>query len=206
MNGIGDEQIMDTERLKEQIEFIEEIDKIKHVTRKTLLMDGSRHENDAEHSWHLGVMAILLSEYANTRNLNVLHVVKMVLIHDIVEIDAGDTFCYDEKGALDKREREEKAADRIFNILPADQAKEVRDLWEEFEECSTPEAKFANALDRMQPLLHNYRTRGRSWQKHGITRDRVIERNLHIQKGSTQLWAFVEELIDSSVDKGYLPE
>jgi putative hydrolase of HD superfamily len=197
---------VDLERLKKQIEFIEEIDKIKHVLRKTLLMDGSRHENDAEHSWHLGIMAVLLSEYANTEELDVLHVVKMVLIHDIVEIDAGDTFCYDEKGALDKLEREEKAADRIFNILPADQAAEIRSLWEEFEECVTPEARFAAALDRLQPLLHNYRTHGRSWKKHGITKDRVIERNRHIKKGSRQLWAFVEMLIEDSVKKGYLPE
>jgi putative hydrolase of HD superfamily len=197
---------MDFERLKKQIEFIEEIDKIKHVLRKTLLMDGSRHENDAEHSWHLGIMAVLLSEYANTKELDVLHVVKMVLVHDIVEIDAGDTFCYDEKGALDKREREEKAADRIFNILPADQARELRDLWEEFEECATPEASFAASLDRLQPLLHNYRTCGRSWKKHHITKDRVIERNRHIEKGSRQLWAFVEGLIEESVKKGYLPE
>ncbi len=197
---------MDFERMKKQIEFIEEIDEIKHVFRKTLLMDGSRHENDAEHSWHLGVMALLLSEYANTGELDVLRVVKMVLVHDIVEIDAGDTFCYDEKGALDKREREEKAADRIFNILPADQAREIRDLWEEFEECETPEARFAASLDRLQPLLHNYKTCGASWKKHGITKDRVMERNCHIEKGSKQLWAFVERLIEDSVKKGYLSE
>ncbi len=197
---------MDFERMKKQIEFIEGIDEIKHVFRKTLLMDGSRHENDAEHSWHLGVMALLLSEYANTGELDVLRVVKMVLVHDIVEIDAGDTFCYDEKGALDKREREEKAADRIFNILPADQAREIRDLWEEFEECETPEARFAASLDRLQPLLHNYKTCGASWKKHGITKDRVMERNCHIEKGSKQLWAFVERLIEDSVKKGYLSE
>lgn len=197
---------MDRDRIKKQIEFIVEIDKIKHVLRKTLLMDGSRHENDAEHSWHLGVMAILLSEYSNEKDLDVLRVIKMVLVHDIVEIDAGDTFCYDEKGALDKREREEKAADRIFGILPDDQAGEIRGLWEEFEECETPEARFANALDRFQPLLHNYITRGRSWKEHGITRDRVINRNKPIQEGSRQLWAYVEKLVEDSVDKGYLPE
>jgi len=127
-------------------------------------------------------------------------------VHDIVEIDAGDTFCYDEKGCLDKREREEKAADRIFGILPDDQAGEIRGLWEEFEECETPEARFANALDRFQPLLHNYITRGRSWKEHGITRDRVINRNKPIQEGSRQLWAYVEKLVEDSVDKGYLPE
>lgn len=197
---------MDRDRIKKQIEFIVEIDKIKHVLRKTLLMDGSRHENDAEHSWHLGVMAILLSEYSNEKDLDVLRVIKMVLVHDIVEIDAGDTFCYDEKGALDKREREEKAADRIFNILPADQAREIRELWEEFEEGVTPEARFANCLDRLQPLLHNYVTCGRSWKEHGINRDRVLTRNRPIEEGSYQLWAYVEQLIEDSVDKGYLPE
>ncbi len=197
---------MDHERLQKQIEFVVEIDKIKHILRKTLLMDGTRHENDAEHSWHLGVMAILLSEYSNKKDLDVLRVLKMVLVHDIVEIDAGDTFCYDEKRYLDKREREEKAADRIFGILPDDQAREIRDLWEEFEECETPEARFANALDRFQPLLHNYITRGRSWKEHGITRDRVINRNKPIQEGSRQLWAYVEKLVEDSVDKGYLPE
>lgn len=197
---------MNHERLQKQIEFVVEIDKIKHILRKTLLMDGTRHENDAEHSWHLGVMAILLSEYSNKKDLDVLRVLKMVLVHDIVEIDAGDTFCYDEKRYLDKREREEKAADRIFGILPDDQAREIRDLWEEFEECETPEARFANALDRFQPLLHNYITRGRSWKEHGITRDRVINRNKPIQEGSRQLWAYVEKLVEDSVDKGYLPE
>jgi putative hydrolase of HD superfamily len=197
---------VDFERLAKQIEFIVEIDKIKHVFRKTLLINGSRYENDAEHSWHLAIMAILLSEYSNAKDLDVPRVLKMVLVHDIVEIDAGDTFCYDEKGALDKREREEKAADRIFNILPADQAREIRDLWEEFEECRTPEAKFANSLDRLQPLLHNYKTCGRSWKKHGISKERVIERNKPIQKGSRQLWAYVEKMIEDSVDKGYLPE
>ncbi len=194
------------ERLKKQIEFIEEIDKIKHVYRRTLLMNGTRYENDAEHSWHLGVMAMLLSEYSDAQDLDVLHVVKMVLVHDIVEIDAGDTFCYDKKAALDKREREEEAADRIFNILPGDQAKDIRALWEEFERRNTPEAKFANALDRLQPLLHNYRTKGRSWQSHGVTKDMVIERNRPIKEGSEQLWVFVKNLIEDAVAKGYLAE
>lgn len=197
---------MDLERLKKQIEFIEEIDKIKHIFRQTLLMNESRYENDAEHSWHLGIMAILLSEYSNARDMDILHVIKMVLIHDIVEIDAGDTFCYDKKGALDKREREEKAADRIFNILPGDQAKDIRALWDEFEAGDTPEAKFANSLDRLQPLLHNYRTKGRSWQNHGVTKGMVLERNRPIKNGSQQLWTYVEGLIEDAVAKGYLPE
>ncbi len=197
---------MELERLERQMDFIEEIDKLKHVYRKTLLMDGTRHENDAEHSWHLGIMAILLSEHSNVRELDVLHVIRMVLVHDIVEIDAGDTFCYDKKGALDKREREERAAERIFNILPEDQGKGIRELWEEFERCETPEAKFANSLDRFQPLLHNYRTCGRSWRKYGVTKDMVLDRNRPIKKGSRKLWAFAKKIIDDSVAKGYLPE
>jgi putative hydrolase of HD superfamily len=196
---------MDEERLKKQIEFIEEIDKVKQIYRKTILMDGSRNENDAEHSWHLGVMAILLSEYAGKR-IDLLKVIKMVLIHDIVEIDAGDTYCYDEEAGLDKREREERAADRIFNILPPDQAKEFRDLWEEFEECKTPEARFAASLDRFQPLLHNYKTYGVSWKEHGITKDMVLKRNTLIAEGAPDLWDFTRKIIDDSVEEEYLKE
>jgi putative hydrolase of HD superfamily len=196
---------MDEERLKKQIEFIEEIDKVKQIYRKTILMDGSRNENDAEHSWHLGVMAILLSEYAGKR-IDLLKVIKMVLIHDIVEIDAGDTYCYDEEAGLDKREREERAADRIFNILPPDQAKEFRDLWEEFEECKTPEARFAASLDRFQPLLHNYKTCGVSWKEHGITKDMVLKRNTLIAEGAPDLWDFTRKIIDDSVEEEYLKE
>jgi putative hydrolase of HD superfamily len=159
---------MDDDRLKKQIAFIEEIDGLKKICRKTLLMDGTRCENDAEHSWHLAVMAMLLCEYS-AQHIDLLRVMKMVLIHDIVEIDAGDTYCYDCEGNVDKREREEKAAERLFSILPADQAAELRALWEEFEECKTPEARFAASLDRFQPLLHNYRTQGRSWKEHRIT-------------------------------------
>lgn len=143
---------MDAERLERQIQFIIEIDKLKKIYRQTILMDGSRYENDAEHSWHLGVMAILLSEYVPEGDIDILKVIKMVLIHDIIEIDAGDTFCYDDNALNDKQEREQRAADRLFAILPPDQAQEFMELWQEFEERATVEARFAAALDRLQPL------------------------------------------------------
>jgi putative hydrolase of HD superfamily len=167
-------------------------------------MDGSRKENDAEHSWHLAVMAAILSEYAVQKNLDILQVVKMVLIHDVVEIDAGDTYLYDEQAAKDKAEREQKAADRLFHLLPEDQAEEFRMLWEEFEERTTPEAKFAAALDRFQPLLHNYLTKGKSWKQHGVTSDKVIQRCQHMQEGAPALWEHARTLIQRSVEKGYL--
>lgn len=196
---------MDTDRFEQQVRFIIEIDRLKHVFRQTLLMNGQRYENDAEHSWHLGMLVLLLSEHAAERNLDVLRVMKMVLIHDLVEIDAGDTFCYDEKGALDKDAREEKAADRLFGMLPADQRDELRALWREFEERRTPEAKFAAALDRFQPLLHNYNTQGAAWRKHGVTRDKVIARNRHIAEGAPELWRYASAMIEDAVKKGYLP-
>ncbi len=192
------------ERLKKQIEFIIEIDKLKHITRQNLIADGSREENDVEHSWHLAVMAILLSEYAKEKDLDVLKTVKMVLIHDMVEIDAGDTFCYDTVGYLDKGDRERRAAERLFGILPEDQAEEFRRLWEEFEERKTPEAKFAAALDRIQPLLNNYLTQGHTWNKHTVTSDRVMERSRPIKEAAPVLWDFVYELIEESIEKGYL--
>ncbi|MCX7749267.1 MAG: HD domain-containing protein [Clostridia bacterium] len=197
---------MDLIRLEKQIQFIIEIDKLKQIYRQTLLTDGSRNENDAEHSWHLAIMAAILWEHAESKDIDLSRVIKMVLIHDLVEIDAGDTFCYDEKGNRDKREREEKAAQRIFNILDSDQADELRSLWEEFEGRQTPEAKFASSLDRLQPLLHNYMTKGAAWKKHGITRSKVIERNKHIAEGSPILWNFALDIIQKSVENGYLPE
>jgi putative hydrolase of HD superfamily len=190
--------------LKKQIAFIVEIDKLKHVARRTYLMDNSRHENSAEHSWHLAIMALLLSGYAAERKIDVFRVMQMVLIHDIVEIDAGDTFCYDEKGQKGRIAKEAKAAERLFGILPGDQAKGLRKLWDEFEARKTPEAKFAAALDRFQPLLHNYYTEGYAWKENGVTTDMVIERNRHISEGSPELWHFAEKLIMDAVEKGYL--
>ncbi|WP_423226178.1 HD domain-containing protein [Candidatus Amarolinea aalborgensis] len=194
---------MPNERLQRQVEFILEIDKLKTVLRQTYLMDGSRRENSAEHTWHLTVMALVLSEYANTP-VNLLQVLKMLVVHDIVEIDAGDTYIYDERASLDKAAREEAAADRLFGLLPADQAAELRALWNEFEQRQTPEARFAAALDRLMPLLHNYHTQGKSWRAHGVTADRVVARVRHIEEGSQALWDFAQGVIEAAVAHGYL--
>lgn len=193
------------ERLAKQIEFIVEIDKVKDVFRQTLLINCSRKENDAEHSWHLAIMACLLGEYA-PKNTDITKVMKMVLIHDLVEIDAGDTYCYDEQGNLDKAQREQKAAERIFNILPENQGTELRKLWDEFEERTTAEARFAAALDVLQPLIHNYRTGGKSWQEHQVTSQQVRKRKSKIGDDLPALRDFAEELIKDAVLKGYLQE
>jgi putative hydrolase of HD superfamily len=193
---------MDLERLKKQIDFIVEIDKLKHILRQTVLIDKSRRENDAEHSWHLAVMAILLKEYA-AEEIDLEKVMKMVLVHDLVEIDAGDTFCYDEKANLDKQDRETCAADRLFAILPEDQTREIRLLWEEFEECETPEAKFAASLDRLQPFIHNYNTDGHTW-RHGITSDKVHARMVRIRDGAPELWEVVNTMIEECIERGIL--
>ncbi|HHT47302.1 MAG TPA: HD domain-containing protein [Firmicutes bacterium] len=195
---------MRNNRLQQQIEFIIEIDKLKQVYRQSILMDGTRRENDAEHSWHLALMSILLEEYSQEK-IDLLRVVKMVLIHDLVEIDAGDTYCYEGTPYKEKLEREKKAADRLFSILPPDQMEELQALWEEFEKRATPEARFAAALDRLQPLLHNYKTKGESWKKHGVTSDKVIERNKSIIEASKTLWDYAETIIKDSIKKGYLP-
>ncbi len=192
------------EHLQRQILFLAEIDELKQILRQTVLLKDLRQENDAEHSWHLAMMVILLSEYSNDIKLDVLRTVKMVLIHDIVEIDAGDTFCYDVHDREQKVVKEREAANRIFRMLPGNQADEFILLWEEFEEMKTPEARFAAAVDRLQPLLLNFNTRGHAWRKHGVTRSQVIERNMHMEKGSVELWDFAKQLIDDSVRKGYL--
>ncbi|MBD1807209.1 HD domain-containing protein [Microcoleus sp. FACHB-SPT15] len=194
---------MQDNRLSQQIQFIVEIDKLKGVLRQTLLTDSSRRENSAEHSWHLAMMAMLLSEYAPAP-VNVLQVIKMLLIHDLVEIDAGDTFCYDVQGNLGKAEREKQAAARLFGQLPVEQGIELRSLWEEFEAQQTSEAQFATALDRLQPLLHNQQTAGGTWRIHGITLDKVIERMKPIKTGAPQLWTLVEQVLEESVNAGYL--
>jgi len=195
---------MQNNRLQKQLQFILEIDKLKKIVRQSPLSDQSRKENDAEHSWHLAVMAILLSEYAKEHQMDAFHVVKLALIHDLVEIDAGDTFCYDKIGNRQKLERETRAADRIFNILPQDQARQMRDLWDEFEARETPEACFAAALDRLQPLLLNYHTQGGTWREHGIKRQQVIQRNSPMQDGAPELWEYAEKLINKAVEKGML--
>jgi len=197
---------MTIKRLEQQIQFIIEIDKLKQVIRQTYLTDASRRENSVEHSWHLAVMAMVLSEHANESDIDLSRVIKMVLIHDIVEIDAGDTFLYDDKHTESKLERELAAADRLFNLLPSDQAELFRTLWNEFEARQTKEAKFAYALDRLQPMLHNVITHGKSWQEHGITKSPVIKKNSPMQEGSVSLWAYISNLLDDAVEEGYLSE
>ncbi|MBE5947226.1 MAG: HD domain-containing protein [Lachnospiraceae bacterium] len=189
------------ERLKQQMEFILEVDKLKKIGRQSYLSDASRKENDAEHSWHLALMAVLLSEYAN-ENVDVLKVVTMVLIHDIVEIDAGDTYAYDAAGNESKRQREEAAADRIFNILPKEQAEKMRALWEEFEECNTSEARFARALDNVQPVMLNDATDGKAWREHEVELNQVQKRNEKTKTGSQELWEYVTNLFYENVKKG----
>lgn len=187
-----------------QMDFIIEVDKLKSIYRQTTLIDKSRHENDAEHSWHLAMMALLLSEYADRDNIDLLKVIKMVIIHDLVEIDAGDTFAYDLDGYKDKEEREKKAANRIFGLLPKDQFEEIYNLWQEFEEAQTDEAKFAVALDRTQPMLHNYYTDGGTWKEHNVTLGQVLKRFEGIQKGSKVLGGFVKDIVDESVKREYI--
>jgi len=192
------------QRLEQQVRFLVELDKLKTVLRQTPLMDGSRRENDAEHSWHVALMAALLSEYAAPEEIDLLRAIKMLLIHDVVEIDAGDTYCYDEAGQRERAARERKAADRIYRLLPQDQAREWRALWDEFEARQTPESRFANAMDRFQPLLHNYITGGRSWKEHAITRTQVETRNQAIEEGAPALWAYTLELVRRAVERGQL--
>ena len=194
----------ESKRFKSQIEFILEADKLKKILRRTTLLDRSRRENSAEHSWHIALIVLVLSEYAEEDHLDLLQVIKLLLAHDLVEIDAGDTYCYDESGIQDQKEREIGAADRIFKILPEDQARLFRALWDEYEDRKTPESRFANALDRFQPLLHNYFTRGHTWRQQGIQKKQVLSRMQPVDEGSSFLWDYVSNLIDDAVEKGFL--
>ncbi|MCM3038341.1 HD domain-containing protein [Paenibacillus motobuensis] len=194
------------ERLQKQIEFIKEIDKLKHILRQTVLMDASRQENDAEHTWHLAMMAMVLLEHTPEPRPNLSKVLKMLLVHDIVEIDAGDTFAYDTAGYEDKQEREMKAAERVFGLLPEDQKQELISLWLEFEERQSLEAKYAAAIDRIQPLLHNYYTGGLSWKKHGVRSSQVLDRISGVADIAPSLYELVIGLIQDAVQKGYLQE
>ena len=189
------------ERLKKQMEFIIEVDKLKDIIRQTNLTNGERKENDAEHSWHLALMAVFLSEYAK-EPVDVLQVIKMVLIHDLVEIDAGDTYLYDEAGNGTKAAREQKAAERIFNILPGDQAEELFQLWQVFEDRKTPESKFANTLDRIQPVLLNDATEGRAWREHDVCIDQIMSKNEYTSQGSDVLWAYIQEVFEKNIENG----
>lgn len=195
---------MTHERLEAQVGFILEVDKLKEVFRQTVCTKSRRPENDAEHSWHLCLAAIVLAEHANIPQLDVLRVLKMLIIHDIVEIDAGDTFAYDTARMAGQHEREALAADRLFGMLPVDQAALFRALWDEFEARATPESKFAAAVDRYQPCLLNCSTEGAAWRRHGVTEDRVIARNSHIAEGSAALWEETLRMIRRAVESKHL--
>lgn len=194
---------MTSTELQKQIAFLTEIDQLKQIFRETVLIKDLRKENDAEHSWHIAMMVILLSDYSDTE-IDVLRTAKMALIHDLVEIDAGDTFCYDTHDHGQKKMKEQEAARRLFGVLPENQANEYLLLWEDFEEMKTPEARFAATVDRLQPLLLNFNTGGHAWMKHGVKRSQVIERNKHIARGSKVLWEYAAWIIDESVRRGYL--
>lgn len=196
---------MVNERLQKQMKFILEADKLKNIYRQSYVADGSRNEEDADHSWHLALMCLLLNEHAN-EEIDVLRTMGMVLIHDIIEIDAGDTYAYDEAQNATKREREEKAADRIFNILPKDQAEMLRNLWEEFEEEKTPEALFAHTLDNLQPMMLNDATNGKAWREHEVRKSQIMKRNKNNAKGSEDLWKYCEMLIERNIENGNIVE
>ncbi len=207
-------------RLEKQLGFLLECDRMKSIYRQTYILadesrgasmrefegDAEKHarrENDAEHSFHLVLFAMILSEYSN-EPVDLLKVIKMVTVHDIVEIDAGDTYCYDKEGNKTKADREKLAADRLFGLLPEEQKKEFRGLWEEFERADTPESRFANALDRMQPMLLNYTKGGISWKEHDAEYDMVYNRNHVIKDGSDELWEYISQMLDKAEKQGML--
>ena len=191
------------DRLQRQIAFLVEIDKLKTILRRNHIADGSRVENDAEHSWHFAVAALVLSELA-VSEIDLLKVLKMALIHDIVEVDAGDTFIYDEAAKADQAEREMRAAERLFGLLPEDQAETIRGLWDEFEERRTPEALYARAIDRLAAILLNYASEGKTWRQYGISKAQLLAINQPIALGSPALWDYVRELIEEAARRGYV--
>jgi putative hydrolases of HD superfamily len=191
------------DNLIKQMNFLCEIEKLKTVYRQNIVIDKSRNENSAEHSWHLAVMAIILFDHSKNPDIDLLRVIKMVLIHDLVEIDAGDTFLYDETGNLDKEERENRAAERIFGLLPEEQEKEIVSLWKEFDERKTPDALFASALDNMQPVINHYLSDGCGISGHRITMTQIIEKKEFIREASPELWEYTKEIISKSAEKGF---
>ena len=191
------------ERLKQQLAFLLEIDKEKNIFRQTHLSGGGRRENDAEHAWHMAVMAYLFKEYAN-EPVDISRVMLMCLIHDVVEIDAGDTYAYDAEGLSTQREREEKAKERLFSLLPSDQGKELSALFDEFEENQTPEARFAHAMDNLQPLILNDSNGGSDWREHGVTAEQVRTRQIKTKLGSEKVYEVTDRIITSNVKKGNL--
>ena len=194
------------QRLDQQFDFIREIDKEKFIGRQTYLTGAERKENDAEHAWHMAIMTLLLSEYAN-QEIDVLHTISMLLIHDLVEIDAGDTYAYDEEGKKTQAERERKAADRIYGMLPEGQGKKLYDLWLEFEAQETPEAKFARTMDNLQPMMLNAATDGKAWVEHGVHLKQILGRNAHTAEGSEILWEYAREnFIQPHIEAGHIRE
>ena len=191
-------------RLQQQMAFIIEIDKLKHVIRRNYLVDSSRRENDGEHSWHIALAAMILAEHSD-EPVNLSRVIKMLLIHDLVEIDAGDTFAYDTDGHGDKDAREQQAADHLFGLLPDDQQEEMRALWDEFEALETPEARFARAVDMLMPMLHNLHSKGKGWRENGVVSDQVLNRQKQIGKASSALWEYGQKLVADAVAEGALP-
>ena len=189
--------------LEAQIAFLVEVDKLKSVLRRNYVIHGDRRENSAEHSWHVALFAMVLAEHSN-ESVDINRVVKMLVIHDIVEVDAGDTFIYDDAGKETQVAREKRAADRLFGLLPQKQGELFRHLWEEFEAAATPEAKFAKAIDRFAAALHNYKTHGRGWSENGIGRNRVLAVNEYVRDGSTALWDKIQGLVNSAVKEGFL--
>ena len=192
-------------RFTQQIQFIVELDQLKQVLRQTRLIDDSRQENSAEHSWQLAMMALVFAEYA-PEPVDLQRVMTMLLLHDVVEIDAGDVFCYDVAGHVGKAERETKAAERLFGLLPDDLAQAFRAAWDEFEAQATPEAQFAAALDRIQPFLHNQYTAGGTWRNHQITRTQVMGRMAAVEHGTPALWPWVLEMVDKAIAAGHLSD
>lgn len=197
---------MDDKRIRQQFEFCLEMDKEKHIGRQTYLADGVRKENDAEHAWHMAVMTLVLSEYAN-EEIDVLKTISMLLIHDVVEIDAGDTYAYDEEGKKTQRQRELAAADRLFDLLPPDQAKKLRALWDEFEACKTPEAKFARTMDNIQPAMLNAAAGGKAWKEKGVHLSQILNRNQNTADGSETLWEYSRKnFIEPNVQNGQIAD
>ena len=188
--------------LERRMQFLTEVEKLKTVYRQNMTVGSERHENSAEHSWHVALMALVLGGHARDYNLDLLTVITMLLIHDIVEIDAGDTFLYDDEANVDRNEREERAAARLFGLLPAEQRDSFIALWREFEQRSTPEARFAAALDGMQPVLNHYCTDGTGVRKYRIPAARVIEKKRYIADASPELWRYTEDIIRRSTEKG----
>ena len=192
-------------RFEQQMKFILEIDKVKNVFRQTYLADGNRKENDAEHSWHMAIMAFLLKEYAQ-EEVDIMRVVLMVLIHDLVEIDAGDTYAYDLDGLQTKREREVRAAKRIFGLLPKDQGEHFRELWDEFEAYESAEAKYAHMLDNFQPLMLNDALDGKSWKEHKVKKSQIYSRNAKTTEGSEKIWEYMQDLVQKNIDRGNIQD